>query len=196
MADTKLTALTANTTPALTDILYIVDDPGGTPASQKVTLTSIKALFGLGDYILIRDEKTQSTHGGTFTTGAWRTRDLNTEVVDTGSHASVGSNQITLAAGTYRCHIVCPAAGVFNHRAKLYDVTNAADILLGSSSCAHADAGNFTVSESYIIGRFTLTGSTVLEVRHNCGVTNATLGFGVAAGFGTEYYTIAEFWKE
>ena len=46
MADTKVTALTENTTPALTDIMYIVDDPGGSAASQKVTLTNIKAALG------------------------------------------------------------------------------------------------------------------------------------------------------
>lgn len=44
IADQKLTALTAFT-PALTDIIYAVDDPGGTPVSGKVTFTSIRDLF-------------------------------------------------------------------------------------------------------------------------------------------------------
>ena len=29
-------------------------------------------------YAIIADQKTQNTAGGTFTSGAWRTRDLNT----------------------------------------------------------------------------------------------------------------------
>lgn len=37
MANSKLTGLTATTTPVSTDIFYIVTDPGGTPTSQKVT---------------------------------------------------------------------------------------------------------------------------------------------------------------
>lgn len=41
MADAKLTALTELTTPAGGDILYIVDDPGGTPLSRKVTVANI-----------------------------------------------------------------------------------------------------------------------------------------------------------
>lgn len=41
MADSKLTALTAMTTPVSTDILYIVDDPGGTPVSQKITWSNL-----------------------------------------------------------------------------------------------------------------------------------------------------------
>lgn len=41
MADAKITALSENTTPIGTDIIPIVDDPGGTPATQKVTLNSL-----------------------------------------------------------------------------------------------------------------------------------------------------------
>lgn len=40
MADTKLTALTAVTTPTNDDIMYVVDDPGGTPASKKITVVN------------------------------------------------------------------------------------------------------------------------------------------------------------
>lgn len=42
MADTKTTALSANTTPADADLLPMVDDPAGTPASQKMTLATLK----------------------------------------------------------------------------------------------------------------------------------------------------------
>jgi hypothetical protein len=41
MADTKLTALTADTTLATTDIFYYVADPGGAPASKKITVTNL-----------------------------------------------------------------------------------------------------------------------------------------------------------
>ena len=40
-ADSKVTALTQDTSPALTDILYEVKDPGGSPLSRKVTIDSI-----------------------------------------------------------------------------------------------------------------------------------------------------------
>ena len=40
MADQKLTALTENTAPSTDDIIYMVDDPGGTPASRKVTIAN------------------------------------------------------------------------------------------------------------------------------------------------------------
>lgn len=44
MADTKTTNLDANTTPAVTDLLPIVDDPGGTAVLQKMTIASLLTL--------------------------------------------------------------------------------------------------------------------------------------------------------
>jgi len=41
MADTKTTALTELTAALTSDILYIVDDPGGTPLSKKITLANL-----------------------------------------------------------------------------------------------------------------------------------------------------------
>lgn len=49
MADTKTTALTANTDPLLTDIMPMVDDPGGaTPATQKATISTLQGVFSAG----------------------------------------------------------------------------------------------------------------------------------------------------
>lgn len=48
MADSKITQLTENTTPAVTDIIPMVDDPGGTPTTQKMTLSDLmKVIDGL-----------------------------------------------------------------------------------------------------------------------------------------------------
>lgn len=40
-ADTKITALTADTTPTLDDLTITVNDPSGTPANRKVTIQSL-----------------------------------------------------------------------------------------------------------------------------------------------------------
>ncbi len=148
----------------------------------------------LNDYICITDQKTANTNAGTFTSGAWRTRDLNTEQSDTGGHASVASNQITLAAGTYIASIVCPAVRVVGHQAKLYNVTDAANILIGTSGYSlSADDGN---THSFIRGKFSIAGSKVLEVQHKSTATMNTYGFGLAGGSGeVEIYTVVELWK-
>lgn len=48
MADSDITGLTANTTPAVTDVTVIVDDPTGTAVTQKITLSDfLKVVNGL-----------------------------------------------------------------------------------------------------------------------------------------------------
>ena len=145
-------------------------------------------------YIEIRDEKAAGTAGGGFTSGVWQTRTLNTEHADTGSHASVASNQITLAAGTYEVDITCPAAVVGTHQAMLYNVTDSATTLIGHS--AQTATGSTVITHARITGRFTIASQKVFEIRHRCTTTKATDGMGIAANFGeTEIYTVARFWK-
>lgn len=47
MADTKITGLTEDTTPASTDLLITVDDPGGSPVNKKATIAAVVA-SGIG----------------------------------------------------------------------------------------------------------------------------------------------------
>jgi hypothetical protein len=148
----------------------------------------------LNDYILIEDQKTSGTDGGTATSGSWETRTLNTEVYDDGGHASLSSNQITLAAGTYRFLISAPAHRVNNHRVKLYNVTDALDVKLGTSEWCDTSSDE-AQTRSIVAGQFTIATPKVFEVRHRVFVTQATNGYGIGNGFGVEVYTIAEFWK-
>ena len=48
MADTKLTGLAAITSAVGTDIVYVVSDPGGTPASKKISVTNLLASAPVG----------------------------------------------------------------------------------------------------------------------------------------------------
>jgi hypothetical protein len=47
VADAKTTALTALATPSVDDLLYIVDDPGGTPVGKKITLANLLKASGI-----------------------------------------------------------------------------------------------------------------------------------------------------
>lgn len=50
MADAKLSALSADATPTSDDLLYVVNDPGGTPGSKKATAANvITKAHGLSD---------------------------------------------------------------------------------------------------------------------------------------------------
>src|SRR6185436_19491385 len=106
-------------------------------------------------YALIQDQKAANTDGGGFTSGAYRTRDLNTEVVDADGIVSISSNQFTLGPGTYYIRARAPAYSVQEHKAKLRNVTDSTDALIGSSE--HSFSSNETWSE--IQGAITLAGS-------------------------------------
>lgn len=41
MADTPLHSMTENTTPATTDEMYLLDNPGGSPADNRITIASL-----------------------------------------------------------------------------------------------------------------------------------------------------------
>lgn len=45
MADTKITALAADTAPSADDLLVTVNDPGGTPANRKVSIGDLQKLL-------------------------------------------------------------------------------------------------------------------------------------------------------
>lgn len=47
MADSKLSALSELSAPTLDDLAYVVDDPAGTPASYKLSLTRLLGLAGV-----------------------------------------------------------------------------------------------------------------------------------------------------
>ena len=145
-------------------------------------------------YIKVSDVKAANTQSGTFTQGAWQTRVLNTEDNDTGNDCTLNANQITLAAGTYECHITCPAWGVNRHKARLYNTTGAATILEGTSAYVHA--GYPGQAAAFVKGRFTIAAGQALEVQHRCQTTKANQGFGVESNFAVdEVYVIAEFWR-
>lgn len=143
---------------------------------------------GLANYdvIILRDEKAQNTGGGSFTSGAWQTRTLNTEVVDTGGYCTLSSNQFTLLSGTYEISATVPGYFCSRHQSKLYNVTDSSDTIFGSSEFA-ADAETQTIS--VISGRFTIASTKTFEIRHRCESTSNIVGFGVQSNFATEVYT-------
>jgi hypothetical protein len=146
------------------------------------------------DIVIVADQKAQNTAGGTFTSGAWQTRVINTEIADTGNNCTIASNQITLLAGTYRFLIVAPAFEVDRHQARLQNITDAATVALGT--CCYAPAAYNGHTLSVIQGRVTIAATKTFEIQHQCGATMATSGFGLENNFSTEVYTSAIFWKE
>ena len=143
----------------------------------------------------IQDQKAQGVQGQSLSSGAWRTKDLNTVVTNEISGASLATNQITLPAGTYWADISSPVYGQPNaslHKAKLYNITDAANTIIGTSErCSHSSNSSTC---SFITGKFTIAGAKVFEVQHRVG--NSITGGTHCDFFGTiEIYTDVKIWK-
>lgn len=69
MADAKITALTENTAPLGTDIMPMVDDPGGTPLTQKITITNLMTKAPM--LIPAGASNWNPTDGSAYYIGAW-----------------------------------------------------------------------------------------------------------------------------
>ena len=147
-------------------------------------------------YAFIDDVKANDVDGGTFTSGDWRTRDLNTELIDSDDIVSISSNQFTLQAGTYFIEAQAMAYRVNRHMIKLYQTSGTpADIALGTSMYANSGYNGNNVSA--VRARVTISTATTYEIRHRGDTNHSTYGFGLGANFGTtELYTVVEIYKE
>ncbi len=143
----------------------------------------------------VRDEKASGTHGGTFTSAAWRTRDLNTVKANLISGALVGSNQVTLPAGTYWLEATAPGYSVNSHQLRWRNTSDNTTTLVGQS-CDGASGAPSSQTHASVCGRFTIAGSKNFELQHRCDLTEGTVGFGAACGFGeVEVYSELKIWK-
>lgn len=170
--------------------LALIDDASAT--AQRTTLGVQRTLQ---DYLLYEHQAATTVNGGTFTSGAWQTVPLSTEVVDTGAHGAIAASIITLQAGTYRYRGRVCGYKVDNFQSRLFNVDTATPINYGSNATA-ANAATEQVY-SHIAGRFTLAIATQVRLEARCSTTEANDGFGLANSFGgTEIYSGIEFERE
>ncbi len=187
-----------------------VDNPDITPdtvTATTITATTITAstltvtntitggwLAAPYPMLIVQDEKTSGTNGGTFTSGAWQQRTLNTASTNTITGASLSSNQITLPSGTYYARWTAPAYTCDEHQTRFVSTPTATITLYGTSE--HANSTVFLTTNSEGSGVFSISGSTVFQLEHRCQTTRATDGFGDANVFGnTQVYARVEIWK-
>jgi hypothetical protein len=194
----------------LGDVLNIGTPSDNTVSLAKLTATGTKdaTTFLRGDntfasaqgkfesqLLHVRDEKSSGTAGGTFTSGAWQTRTLNTSVTNEISGASLSSNQITLPSGTYYIQSTSPV-GMENsgyHKAKLRNITDSSDTIIGTSEFGFVYDGG---SRSFVNGRFTISAQKTFELQHRCANTMTTNGFGTPSGLSVvEVYADVQIWK-
>lgn len=141
---------------------------------------------GSASYAIFSDTKASTTAGGTFTQGAWRTRDLNTTQINQITGCSLSSNQITLPAGTYFVNSAAPAYNISQSVSRLYNITDSTQTILGKNA---VPIGSVMV-DSLLYGVFTIAAQKTFELQHYCTVTNTTYGFGHPVNYTDEVYSV------
>ena len=145
-------------------------------------MTPLRVSDARQQIMIVTDEKGASDSGGTFTSGAYRTRDLNTIRINNIMGASLASNQITLPAGTYKCWAQAPAYRVEGHVAILQQVSGTPTTLILGTNAYSGDSSFNNHTSSYVEGVFTLTAPQVLELQHRANTSTSTNGLGVNGG--------------
>jgi hypothetical protein len=184
-------------------VRVVFTDAPGTDDARVVVLASGGSGGGGGggttlSLLHVRDEKTAGTNGGAFTSGDWRTRDLNAVLTNEITGASLDSNQVTLPAGTYYIEAEAPSSvateGGPVSKARLRDITNSVTLLVGTTYRQNANAtGAGSATESRIRGYFTLADTATIELQHRTTVTHV---YGVASDFGeVEVYSDLRAWR-
>lgn len=157
-----------------------------------------KSYLGGSTGTCLWEQQTSSTDGGTFTSGSWQTRALNNIKGDI-ENVTLSSNQFTLQSGTYYIYASAPAFGVGKHQIRLQNVSDNITEMYGTSSYSGCGALGYAAinNAAELTHTMFLLQAKTFEIQHQCEVTQAANGFGVAAGFASnfEVYTRVQIYK-
>ncbi len=130
-------------------------------------------------FALLADVKAYNVAGGTFTSGAWRHRDLNTQQSDADNIVAISSNKFTPIAGDYLCEWTCPGYAVNRMQSRIYNVTAAAAVANSVTQTISAASAGYVNTCNLGIVKFTANGTDEYRIEHYCQTTCATYGFGL-----------------
>ena len=167
---------------------------GALPAISGAALTGLSA-GAFSSFAVIGDQKGTNTAGGSSTSGAFYTRDLNTEFADDDNIVSISSNQFTLQAGTYLIKASAPAYKAARHQILIWNATDSTGSVGTSEYCGSSES---VQSRSFAVARFTIGAAKAFEIRHRVGSSLATYGLGIASNYDllNSIYTVVEIYKE
>ena len=138
------------------------------PSSPQVSIFSVSQSSG--------------TNGGTATSGSFLKIGLNTTVVNGITSCTLTSGVISLPAGTYTVEASNPFAGVNDCKIKLYNTTDAADTIIGTSGSQSGAAATQVIRTS-LLGVFTSAGTKNYELQYRVSSTLANYGLGINNSF-------------
>ena len=140
-------------------------------------------IYGNSPTTIIQETQNNGVNANIYSSGSFVNRTLNTIVLDT-IGVTLNSNQFTLPAGRFLILANCPAYGCNGSKAVLYNVTNASNLILGTSTFAGTSQ-----TYSIISGAFTISVASTFAIQQYFSASTSSMG-GIAVSAGvTEVYT-------
>ena len=141
----------------------------------------------------VHDSGTSTTYFGTYTTGAWRTRDIDTEVSDEDGIVTISSNQFTLQAGNYFIRFACSMYHINKHATRLQNITDGTTAGIGEPNSSYTYSATLMTTGTC---RVSIDSAKVFEVQGYPSTTKATNGFGEDMDNGPCHSVRVEIFKE
>tara|TARA_Y100000996_G_C22415001_1_gene598906 strand:- start:39 stop:668 length:630 start_codon:yes stop_codon:yes gene_type:complete len=135
-----------------------------------------------------------SANLGAFTSGAWRTRDINTELADPDSIVTLSANQFTLQAGSYLIRHTQVAYAVNRLAVRLRNITDSTDAGVAQAAYYNNGAGNMWSTTG--VARVVISSAKTFELQGQVEVTKSSNGFGFTMITGEATTSIVEIYKE
>ena len=171
------------------------------PAAQLVGictagLTKTGGFGKFSSYALlakVHDSGTSTTYFGGYTTGDWRTRDIDTEISDEDGIVTISSNQFTLQEGNYLIHFECSMYHCGNHAIRLRNITDSSTAGVGEPHYSYTYSSMLMTTGTC---RVSIDSAKVFEVQGYPSITKATNGMGFAMVNGPCHSVRVEIFKE
>ena len=135
-----------------------------------------------------------SANLGAFTSGDWRTRDINTELADPDSIVTLNANQFTLQAGSYLIRHQQVAYAVNRLAVRLRNITDSTDAGVAQAAYYNNGAGNMWSTGG--VARVVISSAKTFELQGQVEVTKSANGFGFTMITGQATTSIVEIFKE
>lgn len=184
IADSKLSQITSAAKVSGTALTGLASIPSGAGVVPAANLIYSNIQY---PYVKVSETQASGTGPGSAVSMAWTNRVLNTIDTDTASISSLGSNQVTLPAGSYLVRVSSPQVNC-NMQLRIQNITAGSTLLTGQG------ISNSASSFVFLVGEITLSTSSAIAVQYFCN-TAGTGVLGTALSFTTEVYTVAEFTK-
>ena len=141
----------------------------------------------------VHDSGTATTYFGAYTTGDWRTRDIDTEISDEDGIVTISSNQFTLQAGNYLIHFGCSMYHCGNHAIRLHNMTDDTTAGVGNPNYSYTYSSLLFTTGTC---RVSIDSAKAFEVQGYPGTSKSTNGMGFAMVNGPCHSARVEIFKE